>query len=266
MGKKQQNITPKGILSNWIVRNLLLGAAFVLAMVLLINTALKLCTRHGKELVVPDFTGMTYAEAQEVAREAGLRVVESDSIYIRKLRKGAVYNQTPKAGERVKEGRRIMLTTNSRTPKKVAMPALVGLSMRQAKAELESRGLVLGRLIYVNDIATNLVIKQQYRGRDIKAGTAIAGGSTVNLVLGLSSTDPSAYIPNLKGRKYLRAIETIQDNSLNVGKVTFDKTVKTYNDTINAVVWKQSPKADGSSRTKGTEVSISLTLDPEHAK
>ena len=252
--------------NNWIIRNLLLGAAFVLGILMLAGIGLRIGTRHGKEIVVPDFSGMTFTEAQEVARAAGIDVVDKDSVYIRKLRKGAVYNQTPKAGSMVKEGRRIMLTTNSRTPKKLPMPSLVGLSMRQARAELEARGLVLGRLIYVNDIATNLVLKQQIGGRDVAAGKMIPGGSTVNLVLGLSTTDPSTYVPNLLGRKYQRAVESIQENSLNVGKVTFDRSVKTYRDTVNAVVWKQSPSADGSTYAKGTSVSINLTVDTSKIK
>ena len=54
--------------------------------------------------------------------------------------------------------------------KKVSMPNLVGYSMRQAKAELNSRGLSLGKLIYVSDIATNNVLKQIYRNREIRPG------------------------------------------------------------------------------------------------
>jgi len=249
-----------------LLKNFLLGVAFILALLFVLNTTLKIATRHGKEKVVPDFTNMTFEEAQAVAQVAGVRVVVSDSVYIRKLRKGAVYNQTPKAGGKVKEGRRIMLTTNSRAPKPVAMPSLVGLSLSQAKTEIESRGLILGHLSYVNDIATNIVIKQQVRGREIRPGQKVGGGSTVNLVLGLSQTDANTYVPKLIGRKLKASQDMIHDNSLNVGKVSFDRSVKTYNDTVNAVVFKQNPSSGGDPVTKGTDVSISLTVDKDKIK
>jgi len=253
------------IACNWIVKNLLLGAAFVIVLLTVVNFILKFGTKHGKETEVPDFSGMTYEEARASAACAGLNVTVTDSVYMRRLRKGAVYNQSPKPGEMVKEGRTIELTTNSRTPKKVPMPSLVGLSMMQAKTELESRGFILGRLIYVDDIATNIVIGQKLGNKEIRPGTMVKGSSTINLVVGLSSSDANTYIPNLVGRKYQRAVKMIHDNSLNVGKVVFDKTVKTYSDTLNAVVLKQSPEPDGSTRVRGSEISIKLGVNREQA-
>ena len=251
---------------NWIIKNLVLGCLFVAAFLVAADLCLKAATRHNREIVVPDFAGMTYREAAAVAERAGVRVVESDSVYIPKLRKGAVYNQTPPAGSRVKEGRRIMLTTNSRVPKKIPMPSLIGLSMRQARAELEARALVPGRLIYVEDIATNLVLKQQIRGRDIPAGKMIRSGTTVNLVVGVNASDPDTYIPSLNGKNYSQAFKTLQENSLNVGKVTFDRSVRTYKDTVNAVVFRQDPQALPEPCPKGTAVAISLTVNPEKVR
>ena len=79
-----------------------------------------------------------------------------------------------------------MLTINATVPKKVTMPNLVGYSMRQAKAELSSRGLNLGKLIYVDDIATNNVLKQQQRGKDVRPGSSVESGSDIDLVVGLN--------------------------------------------------------------------------------
>ena len=145
----------KGFFSNWIVKNLLLAAALILVLVLGASVLLNIGTRHGKEITVPDFTNRSVDEALRTAASVGVRVEVTDSVYVRKMGRGLVFSQVPKAGGKVKEGRRIMLTINSKTPKKVSMPDLVGLSMRQAKAELVSRGLTLGKLRYTPDIATN---------------------------------------------------------------------------------------------------------------
>ena len=88
----------KGFFSNWIVRNLLLAALAVLLFVLAANLFLSLVTQHGKEIIVPDFTNLTVQEASRVAASSGVEVVVIDSMYIKRLKPGAVYMQTPKAG------------------------------------------------------------------------------------------------------------------------------------------------------------------------
>ncbi|MCR5840926.1 MAG: PASTA domain-containing protein [Bacteroidales bacterium] len=251
----------KGFFTNWIVKNVLLAVALVALFVLLANTLLALATQHNKELVVPDFTNMTYDEARQAASKAGVRVLVADSVYVKRLRPGAVYLQTPKAGDHVKRGRRVRLTTNTTVPKEVAMPSLVGFSMRQAKAELARAGLTLGRLIYVRDIATNNVLRQQRGGVDIKAGTRLASGTTINLVVGLSPNDNMTFAPKLIGKQYLHAVDQTQESSLNVGSLHFDETVKTYADSVSAFVYQQRPAASEKVRM-GSEITMSLTTDP----
>lgn len=135
-----------------IFKHILLALGALLALVLVASLALGLITQHGKKIRVPDFSNMTAVEASRVAASANVRVLVSDSVYVRRLRPGAVYMQDPKAGSWVKKGRRVRLTTNTTVPKKVEMPSLVGCSLRQAKAELLRTGLSLGRISYVREI------------------------------------------------------------------------------------------------------------------
>ncbi len=260
MAEKQSD-NKGGFFSNWIVRNLILAVVFVVVILVGTNILLSLGTQHNKEITVPDFTNMTYEEAVYNAQRVGLKVEIGDSVYVRRMKKGAVFSQFPKSGSNVKKGRTISLTTNAKTAKEVTMPLLVGYSMRQAKAELASRGLNLGRLIYVNDIATNNVLKQLHNSREIAAGTQIESGSTIDLMVGLSGDDNRTYAPDVKGLKYLRAIDAVHDYSLNVGKVNFDRGVKTYSDSLNAVVYKQAPSTSGGPLTMGAAVSLWLTTD-----
>lgn len=249
------------LFGNWIVRNLTLAILFVLAIVLLVNISLAVITQHNKTVEVPDFTNLSYAEAQHSASKAGVRVEIGDSVYVRKMKRGVVFSQNPKPGAHVKSGRRILLTTNAMNAKKVAMPSLVGCSMRQAKAELASKGLVLGRLTYVDDIATNNVLRQLYRNRQIRPGTMIDSGSRIDLVLGLNPEEGEAYMPDVVGMKYLRAVDVVQDNSLNIGKLVFDKEVLNYSDSLNAVVYNQKPEANGTPLSMGAEITLYLRLE-----
>ena len=156
----------KSFAGGWIVRNLIAGAVFVALVVGAASLFLSIRTRHGKEVSVPDLSGLSIAEARHAASSAGLRIQVTDSVYMRRMPRGSVVSQLPRAAAAVKPGRKISLTVNSQVPKKVTMPNLIHVSLRQAMAELSSKGLVLGKLNYVSDIATNNVLRQQVRGRD----------------------------------------------------------------------------------------------------
>ena len=247
----------------WILKNLGGAVLLYVALAVLASVLLGVFTHHGKVIEVPDMVGMSVREAGRLADSAGVRTEVIDSIYVRGMAKGAVYKQTPPAGSSVKKGRRIMLTINATVPKRVTMPNLVGYSMRQAKAELSSRGLNLGKLVYVSDIATNNVLRQQYRGRDIAAGSSVESGADIDLVVGLNDSDNRTYVPNVMGMKYVRAVDVVHENSLNISRLMFDASVKNYNDSINSVVYRQSPSASQAPALMGTDVTLYLTVDPE---
>ena len=261
----EQKKSKKSFKGDWIVKNLLLAVLAFLALILVSSVALNLLTRHGKEVTVPDFTNMSLAQAKTEAGKNGIRIKVVDSVFVRRLEKGVVYRQTPKAGASVKKGRHILLTINSIVPKTVQMPNLVGYSLVEAKAALVNRGLNLGTLRYQEDIATNNVIRQMYNGRDIAPGQNIVSGSDVSLVLGLSPEHNRTSVPKVTGLRYVRAIDVLNDNSLNKGKAVFDKGITSYADTINAVVYKQEPAAS-QKVVMGSAVTMYLTLDPEKIK
>jgi len=259
-GSKKKIDSGKGILSNWIVRNLLLAAALVVGLLILAQVGLSLVTHHNRTVTVPDFTNMTVAEAQHVAREGHVGVKVTDSVFVRRLGAGVVYRQSPKAGATVKRGRSIFLTINSIVPRKVVMPNLIGYSLNEARAELNNRGLSLGKLTYQQDIATNNVLRQTVHGRNVRKGDLIISGSDVDLTLGLAREERPTVVPRVIGQKYVSAVDALHDRYLNVGRVRFDSDVRTYADSVNAVVYRQDGL--GQTRTYGSAINLYLTLDP----
>lgn len=245
--------------SNWIIKNLLLAALFIV--VVLVGTAvgLRLITRHGQTVTAPDFTGLGVQEARKLASQEQVEVTVVDSVFVNRLPGGVVYRQMPKAGATVKRGRNIFLTINSVVPRKVVMPNLFGYSVTEARSELRNRGLNLGRLTYVKDIATNNVLGQSSEGLEVKAGDMVVSGSVIDLTVGVGSQDSQTTIPKITGMKYVNAIDALQERFLNVGKVTFDADIKTYADSMNAVVYKQ--ESAGAERNLGANVNFFLTLD-----
>jgi len=248
---------------NWILKIILQAAALLLVLFLLVKFGLDIITRHNRTVEVPDFTNMTFDEASKLAEEGHVGVKVMDSVFIYRLDAGVVYRQNPTAGSIVKRGRKVFLTINSIEPKTVVMPNLVGCSFLEAKAELANRGLVLGTLVYKQDIATNQVLAQRSGGRVISPGKPIVSGSTIDLTLGLSRSESTTRVPDVVGLKYVAALDALHDRYLNRGRVIFDSEshARTYVDTMNAYVYKQDPAK--SSRRLGTQVNLYLTLDPE---
>lgn len=244
---------------NWIVKNLLAALVVVAVLVGLATWGLNVITRHGKTVTAPDFTNLTVPEAEALAAQSHVGVKVIDSVFVRRLGAGVVYRQSPKAGATVKKGRSIFLTINSIVPRKVVMPNLYGYSVIEARAELQNRGLNLGKLNYVKDIATNNVLGQRLNGREVKAGDLVVSGSTIDLTVGLGSEESGTTVPRLIGMKYVRALDALHDRYLNAGRVRFDEDIRTYADSMNAVVYKQD--APGATKALGSTVNFYLTLD-----
>ena len=246
--------------NNWIVKNLLGAVLFVALLLVGVSIGLNLITRHGKTVIAPDFTNLSVAEATRLAQESHVSVKVVDSVFVRRLAGGVVYRQTPKAGATVKEGRSIFLTINSIVPRKVVMPNLCGYSVIEARSELQNRGLNLGKLNYVKDIATNTVLAQTLSGKEVKAGDLVVSGSSIDLRVGVAPDENETTVPRLIGMKYVRAVDALHDHFLNTGRISFDSGIRTYADSVNAVVYKQ--EAEGSAKPMGTAINLSLTLDP----
>ena len=85
----------KGILNNWIVRNLLIALAVLVALIVGAMIFLNVATQHNKELIVPDLANMTVEEAHAVATASGMRIDVTDSAFVKRMKRGAVYRQNP---------------------------------------------------------------------------------------------------------------------------------------------------------------------------
>lgn len=246
----------------WLLKHLLVAFVLVILMIAGAMVFLDVATKHNQELTVPDLSNMTVAEAEAAAALDDMVVDVTDSVFVKRMKRGAVYRQNPAPGSKVKSGRRIALTINAVNAKKITMPNLVGFSMRQAKAELLSRGLTLGNLIYVQDMATNNVLRQLHGNLEIEPGSMIESESVIDLVVGLNGNDFVTYVPDVAGLKYMSAVDAVHDHSLNVRRLRFDDSVKDYDDSLNAMVYRQTPAASDSIHVKmGSEVTLYLTLD-----
>ena len=268
MAKKNDSSSPvveilKKVFNHYIVRNVIILA--LLGFFILYGTLvfLRHYTHHGEALIVPDVTNLTLEEAGNLLRAQKMRWQLSDSVYIASYKPGAVVNQNPEAGSKVKENRNIFLVINALAPEKVKMPNVVDLSYRQAKATLESQGLTVGELFYVPHMAENYVLKQQYRGQDIRRGTEIVKGSVIDLVLGQGLSNVMTPVPNLLGNTLTEANVILKQYYLNFGVQLYDESsVITSADSVKAFIYQERPVAGGNAMLQqGSPVDVWLTVD-----
>ena len=245
---------------NWAIRNILLAVLFFVALLVVTQVSLKLITRHNKVITVPDFTDLSVADAKIVAKRYDVRTEVVDSVFVKRFAKGHVFSQNPAPGSKVKKDRCIKLTINSTQTKTVKMPNLIGYSLRQAKTEILSSGLTVGRLSYREDMATNNVLDQFVGGVYVAPGRDVEAESPVDLLLGLAPGENETFIPYLIGFTLPVAKDNIFENSLNLGNVTYDETVHNYQDTLNAVVYQQTPAHRTGSAPMGTSINLKMTV------
>ena len=246
-----------------ILWNLTLIVVVLALLVIISYIALAVGTRHGMRRTVPDFTGLALKDAQYYASERGLKLIINDSLYVPAYPGGMVLEQLPKGGVDVKEGRKIYITINSFTQKKLPMPFVAGRSLRQAKNMLESAGFGIENLEYVEDIATNYVLAQIFNGEEVTEQSAIKAekGSGVTLRVGVSPEQNSTTVPRLISRALFDAKSKLWEQGLNVGQVTYDEGITLLNQD-DARVCRQSV-LQGTSLPLGSTISLHLTLDRE---
>ncbi|MFA7493349.1 MAG: PASTA domain-containing protein [Proteiniphilum sp.] len=186
MSKKQ---TKKTILSNNIVKNLLMIIACGVLLVILALLLLNVYTRHGQNVVVPALENLQINEANTILRAKGLHAEIVDSIYQHNALPGAILDQRPKAGNKVKEGRAIYLTIYAKNPQMVAVPELTDYSTRQASALLSSIGFTQLTIQEVPAEYSGLVVAVEYRGIKLAPEEKIPAGSPLTLIVTSNTLD-----------------------------------------------------------------------------
>ena len=249
----------------WIHLGIILLSVIFLLIVTFIS--MKIYTQHGKSFALPDFTGLTEAQFQNLIKKNNLRYSIIDSIYSDNFPKGTVVEQVPKANEHVKKNRKIFFTINSWTDEQVSVPNLIDYSMRNARVMLESFGLKLGELVYIPSEFANLVLGQMHNGKPIEPGTTVPKGTSIDLLIGKGFGGEMTSVPNLKGLDKKVSEQILQRVYLYVGAVIYDETVVTTNDSATAFVWRQNPVAkEGAAINVGASINIWLTKNEAKLK
>lgn len=142
-------------------------------------------THHGQEITVPDLRKLSAEQAEEKLTDLDLDYIILDTVDFRPdFPKLTIVEQEPKAGSKVKEGRKIYLKINASTYTMVSVPDLIEKTYRQAVPTLEAIGLSEGTITYKPYLGKDMVLEMLLNGKKLKAGDKVLKSSKIDLVLG----------------------------------------------------------------------------------
>ncbi len=166
----------------------------------------------GPEVEVPDVTGKTVVEAQNILAQAKLGYT-IDEEYNIKVAPGTVISQNPGAKRMVKEGRKITLVV-SKGVELGDVPNLKGKRLTEAKAILKSSRFELGRVSYryVSGSPEETILEQS-----VAPPAKLPIGTKLDVVINIKSDQ--VVLPDLVGLSSTSAKNKLNDLGLVLGKV-----------------------------------------------
>ena len=128
--------------------NLVLGTLAMLAVALFSAFISMRLAIHGREVKVPDLTGLTLLDASKQTRSHGLILNLENRFYSPNTPPGHVLAQSPAPGVTVRREWTVRVT-ESLGAQQVAIPDLIGQSERTASINIRRLGLELGTVSHI---------------------------------------------------------------------------------------------------------------------
>lgn len=200
--------------------------------------------RNREVLPVPDVVNMTVVEAQAALEEKGFEV-ELEERYGNAVKPGTVMEQSPKAGEKRKQGSTIYLTISKGAELKT-VPEIIGMSLSKAENLLKDEGYAIGKITKKFDSSKTVgIVLEQFP----KAMDKAPKGSKINLVV----NEGEKTVPNVVGQKLATAKQLLEKEGLVVGSTSYTK-----NQADKDTVLSTDP-VPGSHLSEGTKVNLTLS-------
>lgn len=200
--------------------------------------------RNREVLPVPDVVNMTVVEAQAALEEKGFEV-ELEERYGNAVKPGTVMEQSPKAGEKRKQGSTIYLTISKGAELKT-VPEIIGMSLSKAENLLKDEGYAIGKITKKFDSSKTVgIVLEQFP----KAMDKAPKGSKINLVV----NEGEKTVPNVVGQKLAIAKQLLEKEGLVVGSTSYTK-----NQADKDTVLSTDP-VPGSHLSEGAKVNLTLS-------
>ena len=159
------------------------------------GSAVNLVVCRGLATIMPNVLGMTRAEAELAIEEAYLVVGQVVNDFSDTVPAGRVLSQSPPGGDEIARGVTVSFVVS--LGPKVIVPDVMGMTVAEAQAALSAAGL-LSQIVEETD---DTVTAGQLMRQEPAAGTAVALGSTVTLVVSAGPEDGGCGCAGCTGAK-----------------------------------------------------------------
>ncbi len=258
MGKKENfwNNTYFG----YIIKNILIASGVMMGLILVTLLLINIYTNHGNSEKVPDLRGSSLEEARLMLDRHHLIAEIIDSVYLRDKKLGTIIEQNPAPNSIVKPGRPVYLIINSKSVRKIKLPDVRDVSLRQAEAMIKSLGINIATVQYAPSEYRDLVLDIKYKGQTLLPGSKIPEGSSVVLIAGdgYGGTTDSSGVPSVKGLDLNAAIEIINASAFVQGGIIYDVTPN--GNESQYIVYQQRPEP-GEPVSAGSAIDLFLSKD-----
>ncbi len=234
----------------------IVGVAFAIVLVAGISAyfTLTLIIKSEDTVIVPNLEGKNVVYALELLTELELNTKVKGSEYTSDIPKNHVVFQEPQPGSEIKKGRDVKIII-SKGPKTVSMPNLIALSVQQANIILEENDMCQGELsrTYNTEVEKDRIMAQVP-----SAGTVIARGACIDLLVSKGARPSAFKMPDLAGLTLEDALQSIEKVNLTIGEL---KSAYQKSKPRNIIV-EQEP-VSGQRVIIGSPVSLLINREPQ---
>ncbi len=209
-------------------------AALVCAALLVNYVVMPIIVRRGDHVTSPDLVGRSLVEARRVAFETGVRIRVDGQRPDPDRPAGQVITQTPGAGLDVKRGRTIGIVLSAGVDKRV-VPALAGLTARQAQIEAERAGFPVREIVETH---TDRVASGRVIGTDPGEGAVAPAGTQLRLLVSRGPRPHELIMPSLIGKTPDEARLIAEELDLTIRSIKYERTRSRF---LRDVVVVQDP-------------------------
>jgi serine/threonine-protein kinase len=189
---------------------------------------------RNPKVKVPDFHGLTSVEAEALAEEKGI-LLKEETENSEEVAKGIVISQSVLKNTKIPKDESVEIVI-SLGSEKIAVPNIVGISLDDAKKNIENAGLTVGEIKYETsaDLASGQVIRASFG-----VGDLVMPGKAIDIYVSTGKDMTKIPVPNVSGMTKDEAFKALQDAGFEV------TTNESYSESVESgKIVEQSPEAD----------------------
>lgn len=206
------------------------------------------------EVVVPEVTELPLTEAELTLLKVGLEWEEGKRRHDEKIPANHVLSQFPKAGEKIKKTRAVVLDV-SLGQELEKIPDVIGLKEREAKVELVNSGFKAKESLikqHSPEMAEGYIIDQHP-----KPNQKATLGTEVQLIISLGPEPTYIPMPKLVGKNLQEVREIFDEKNLVIGEVSHEVSYEYFS---GQVIHQEIPA--GEEVLQKTPIDLTLSLGP----